>query len=92
MYGSGSKEAKAIGSRALDQAVVHVILFTAEKLVALPPVATDTHHIAGVLIQRHDVGQRNPGGFAVVTLVLKSFQVVIQLELKQADLFFLSVG
>ena len=86
------QEAKAIGSRALDQAVVDVVLLALEELVALFPVAADTDDIAGVLVQRDDVGQRNASDFTVFVFVLKAVQVVIQLELKQADLFFLGVG
>ena len=82
------QEAKAVCAGTLDEQVVDVVLLASVERIALFPVAAHANHIVGDLVDGDDVGQADACCFAVLILVLKAFQVQINLELQQRHFFF----
>ena len=78
------QEAQTIGTGALDQQVVHVVLFA---LALCIEVASDADNLARGLFNGDDVGQLNACGVTTVVHILKAGQVIVDLELQQEHLF-----
>ena len=81
------QKAQAIRTGTLDQQVVDVVLLTLFQVLFLFPIATNTHHALGYLINRDHVRQADTRRLSVFILVFKAGEVVIDLELQQIYLF-----
>ena len=83
------QKAQAIRTGALDQQVVNVVLLTLFQVLFLFPIAANTHHALRNFINRDHIRQANTSRLSVFILVLKTGQVVIDLELQQINLFLI---